>query len=140
MSMLIAIGCVSVFAISGCSQGPPFHEVFGEVVFKKDDSPAQFGSIEFRSESEERYIARGTIQKDGSFKLKTGNSNGAYEGWYTVVIVQAAGNTRAPKIAHNHGLDVAKKYADHRTTDLRVEITAESAEDLRLEVDHEKRR
>lgn len=134
--MLIIILMIS----SGCDGGPAVHRVNGKVLFKKDESPAQFGSVEFRSESEPHEIARGLIQEDGTFGLKTGNQIGAVEGWHTVVVIQASGNTRSNVPKHNHGLDVAKKYLDHRTTDLRVEVTRETAKDLTIEVDDEKPR
>lgn len=119
----------------GCDGGPAFHRVNGRVVFKKDGSPAQFGSVEFRTETEPHEIARGTIQKDGQFSLETGDRPGAAEGWHTVVIIQASGDTRSSGIVHNHGLDVSKKYLDHRSTDLRVEVTRESARNLVIEVE-----
>jgi hypothetical protein len=126
--------------IAGCGGGPEFHVVSGKVIFAKDKSPAQFGSIEFRSETEPHHIARGKIGKDGTFALKTKQRNGAYEGWHTVVIIQASGNTRGPSVKHNHGLDIAKKYLDHRDTELRVNVTEETASELTIEVDDEKPR
>lgn len=136
MNKLLFLSVVLLSLVVGCSTGPKLIPVSGIVTFSKDGSPAQFGTIEFRLENEPHSVARGKIQKDGSFKLKTGGQDGVVTGWHTVVITQFAGNFRGAKIAHNHGLDVAKKYADHRTTDLRMEITEESSlEALTLKVE-----
>lgn len=140
---LIRLSVTAIFLlafITGCGGGSDFHAISGKVIFAKDESPAQFGSIEFRSEAEPHHIARGKIREDGTFELKTKQRNGAYEGWHSVVIIQASGNTRGPSVKHNHGLDVAKKYLDHRDTELRVNVTAETADDLIIEVDDEKPR
>ncbi len=126
--------------VVGCgSSGPAYHPVSGKVVFTKDGSNAQFGSIEIRPESSPRVIARGKINKDGTFELNSQSRRGAIEGWHTVAIVQVVGSPRLGDVTHNHGLEVAEKYRDHRTTDLRIEVTAES-DGLALEVDEKKSR
>lgn len=118
--------------VHGCGYGGrPHHVVRGTVQFKKDNSVARFGTIEFRSESEPIVTARSTIAKDGTFSLKTGDRRGAVAGWHTVVIMQSVHNPYG-KVKHNHGLDAATKYLDHRTTDLRLEVTAETADDENL--------
>ena len=137
-SRILALLAIVCLASLGCDEGRTIHRVNGKVIFKKDQSPAQFGSVEFRSETEPHEIARGLIEKDGTFDLQTGNQMGAVEGWHTVVIIQASGNTRASVVKHDHGLDIAQKYLDHRKTDLRVEVTRESAKDLTIEVDDDK--
>lgn len=140
-SFIPGVLLIAFFAVisTGCDSGPTMHRVNGKVVFKKDASPAEFGSIEFRSETEPHEIARGMIRKDGTFELKTGDRSGAVEGWHTVVIIQASGDTRASGIVHDHGLDVSKKYLDHRKTDLRVEVNRETARDLVIEVEEDRK-
>lgn len=96
--------------------------------FKKDESVATFGLIEFRSESKPVMTARAKIQKDGTFSLKTGDRDGAVEGWHTVVVMQPVKDLHG-KVKHNHGLNAAKKYLDHRTTDLRFEVTEDTRYD-----------
>lgn len=129
--------CVCVIAsFAGCGeQGPAFVPVEGKVVFKQDGSAAQFGTIEFRSESDPPVIARGKIQKDGSFKLKSEGKRGTIEGTHKVVIIQVVSNHRSGGVVHNHGLEVAKKYSNFRTSDLKIEIERETAKQLILEVE-----
>jgi hypothetical protein len=123
-----------LLAVVGCGSDRPYYRVNGKVQFNKDDSFARFGSVEFRSESEPIVTARGNIQKDGSFTLKSGRYSGTVGGWHTVVVLQPVANPHRG-IIHDHGLEAAKKYGDHRTTDLRVEVTEESASDLLLLID-----
>ncbi|WP_148618691.1 hypothetical protein [Mariniblastus fucicola] len=128
---------ICTVVIGGCGDGGrPYHAVRGVVKFNKDDSTARFGMIEFRSESEPIVTARSTINKDGTFSLRTGDREGAVAGWHTVVIMQSVQNLHG-KVKHDHGLEAASKYLDHRKTDLRVEVTEATAEeDLILKIDH----
>lgn len=128
------VALVSSFLVVGCDSGPKYYPVSGTVVFKQDGSTAQFGSIEFRSESEPPVVARGEITKAGTFSLASSGKIGTIGGSHTVVIIQVIGNPRG-NVRHNHGLEVAKKYSDHRTTDLKVNVTKENASTLVLEVD-----
>lgn len=124
----------------GCGeQGPEYFPVQGKVIFKQDSSAAQFGRVEFRSQSDPPVIARGKIQKDGSFQLQSNGKRGTVRGMHTVVIIQVIGGPRqgqsGAKIVHDHGLDVAKKYSDHRTSDLEVDVQPETCRELVFEVD-----
>ena len=120
----------------GCdAAGPKYFPVSGTVQFKKDGSKAQFGSVEFRSETDPPVIARGKIESDGTFSINASDKTGTVEGTHTVVIIQVIGDSRTRRVIHNHGLDVAKKYGDHRTTDLKVDVNQETAGDLLLLVD-----
>lgn len=124
---------------AGCGpSGPRYHPVAGKVVFTDDDSVAQFGTVELRTESAPLVIARGEINKDGTFELKSGRRLGAVEGWHTVVVIQVVGGARPGNVTHNHGLVVDKKYLDHRTTDLRIEITEDSADGVVINVNAQK--
>ena len=131
----ILICLVIILAFSGCDNGPTYYPVSGTVVFKQDGSKAQFGSIEFRSETEPPVIARGKIAKDGTFSVAASGKNGTIGGKHTVVILQVVGTPRTEIITHDHGLEVAKKYNDHRTTDLELTVTEDSATGIVLEVD-----
>ena len=126
---------LSLLLLAGCEGGRPHHEVQGTVKFNQDDSVARFGMIEFRSESEPIVTARSTIAKDGSFSLKTGDRQGAVAGWHTVVIMQTV--RVYDDVKHDHALVAAKKYLDHRTTDLRFEVKENSDEEegLVLKID-----
>lgn len=134
----ILICLVFILAFAGCDSGPKYYPVSGTVVFKQDGSTAQFGSIEFRSETETPIIARGKIAKDGSFSVSASGKSGTIGGKHTVVILQVLGSPRSPQsrnVNHDHGLEVAKKYSDHRTTDLVFNLTEDSAAGIVLEVD-----
>ena len=131
----LAIALLAAFFVGCGSGGPKFYPVAGKVVFNADQSTAQFGSIEFRSETEPPVIARGQIAKDGTFQLSSSSITGTVAGWHTVVIQQVIGNERGGGVVHHHGLEVHKKYIDHRTTDLRVEVKVDSDNQLELLVD-----
>ncbi len=130
----VSIAMILSFAL-GCDRGPTLIPVSGVVVFKQNDTPAQFGTVEFRSESDPPLIARSTIGKDGSFELRSAGKLGIVPGWHTVVVVQVVSNPRTGKVDHHHGLDVSKKHLDHRTTDLRVEINPDFLAPLVLRVE-----
>ena len=137
--VLIAILAVSTLMLSftGCqSDHERIYRVSGRVVFE-DCSPAQFGVIEFRSESEIPFIARGKINKDGTFRVKaSGKSSGLTEGIYRAIIIQVVGNPRGqPKIAHHHGLEVANKYRTYDTSDIRIEVEPNKKNDFEIRVD-----
>ena len=119
---LFTLLLMCLFLFAGCGDGGrPQYRVKGTVKFTNDDSVARFGSIEFRSEEEPFVIARSKIQDDGTFTLKTGSKLGAVEGWHTVVILQSVTKLHG-NVQHDHGLQAARKYLDHRTTDLRFEV------------------
>jgi len=121
---------------NGCGSDRPYHAVSGKVQFKKDDSFAHFGSVEFRSESEPIITARGKIEKDGTFTLNSTRQTGTVGGWHTVVIMQPVSRFHG-KVVHNHGLEAARKYLDHRTTDLRIEVTSDPDDDAYIfRIDH----
>ena len=117
--------------LPGCERGRPHYPASGTVTFKKDGQRATFGNIEFRSEEEPVVVARGKIQKDGTFTVNAGQQKGTVGGWHTVVILQQIRDLGVGHM-HAHGLDAAQKYADHRTTDLRVEVDAETTDGLKL--------
>ena len=131
----LALSCL-LMAITGCGdQGPKYYPVEGKVIFKQDQSPARFGSVEFRSQSDPPVIARGKIQPDGTFKLKSGGKQGTVQGTHSVVIIQIVGDPRIPgRVVHDHGLDVATKYSDYQTSDLSIDVQPEMSK-LVLEVD-----
>ena len=135
----LALIALVVFCFVGCdSDGSKLYPVSGKVIFKSDHSVAQFGTIEFRPETEPRVIARGRIEKDGTFELSSSGQNGAVAGWHTVVIHQAVGDVRGGRMIihdHDHGLEVSNKYVDHRITDLRVEVKMGIDNQIELLVD-----
>lgn len=135
----IAIACVLSFAIAfiaGCDSRPPCYPVSGTVIFSEDDSPAQFGTIEFRSQTEPPAIARGIIRKDGAFTAKsTDGRAGLIAGKYQMIIIQVIGNPRNGSVVHHHGLEVNKKYNSYKTSDLEIEVTPDGENKFDLVVD-----
>lgn len=132
----LALSCLLTSVIGCGDQGPKYFPVEGKVIFKQDSSVAQFGSIEFRSESDPPVIARGKIQSNGTFQLKSDGKQGTVEGEHSVVIIQVVGSPRNnERLVHRHGLEVAAKYSDHRTSDLRVDVQPETSRQIVLEVD-----
>lgn len=120
----------------GCDSQPQCYPVSGTVKFE-DDSTAQFGNIEFRSTTESPTIARGKINKDGTFTARTsGGRSGLLAGKHKVIIVQIIGNPRGGgSVVHHHGLEVATKYNDYRTSDLEIEVTPDGKNEFELVVD-----
>ena len=69
-------------------------------------------------------LAKGTIQVDGKYTLKTGDMPGAMPGWYRVTVI-AVEESRYP--AGSNGLSVPRslvpeKYRDPQLSDLTCEI------------------
>lgn len=85
-TMLLALGLV------GCGSKQKTYPVSGTVKFA-DGKPLSGGIVEFASEEEgtKGLNARGTIQSDGSFKMKMYVDNkqvdGAVEGMHMVVVI-----------------------------------------------------
>lgn len=87
--VLIASLSLSCFCMLGCgAQGQAHFPAGGSVRFEQDGTSATFGDIEFRSEEDPVVVARGKIQKDGTFTVNAGNNRGTVAGWHTVVILQ----------------------------------------------------
>ena len=128
---------ISSVLLPGCqSDEGRVYPIKGKVVFE-DGSPAKFGIIEFRSDTPMPITARGKINKDGTFRVRaTGKPWGLTKGSHHCVIVQVIGVSRGqPKIAHNHGLEVADKYRDYKTSDLMVEVTPDGENEFTLQVE-----
>ena len=133
--LLIAVCLLT--ASTGCqSEVDRVYPVSGKIIFS-DGSPAQFGIIEFRSQSTDPIVARGKIEKDGSFRVRaSGRQWGLTKGKHTGVIIQIVGNPRGrPQLAHQHGHEVDEKYRDYRTSDLRIEVTPDGDNHFELVVD-----
>ena len=116
---------------TGCQQqAEQRYPITGKVLFE-DGSNAQFGIIEFRSNSPEPVVVRSKIKKDGTFKVRT------IKGKHTVIILQVIGipRGRPRKIVHKHGLEVADKYRDYQTSDLKIEVKPDGANQFELQVD-----
>lgn len=127
---------VAFVLIAGCDSRPPCFPVSGKIKFE-DDSPAQFGAIEFRSETEPPAISRGLISKDGSFSAKSPDGRtGLIAGKHKVIIMQIIGSPRGGgTIVHHHGLEVATRYNNYKTSGLEIEVTPDGENEFELIVD-----
>jgi hypothetical protein len=77
---LIILLCLSIV---GC--GDSGATVTGKVIYEKDNSPMSQGTVIFVADN--GHFAKGGVQGDGSFRLKTGSSNvGIEPGKYNVSI------------------------------------------------------
>ncbi|HMO15311.1 MAG TPA: hypothetical protein PKD64_10470 [Pirellulaceae bacterium] len=124
---------VCLLSITGCDKSIPAYPVEGTVVFE-DGTPIKFGTIELLSD-EHKINARGTINREGKFRLTTYHPNdGAVAGKHRCVIAQHVVEMYGIKVNHDHGDLVASKYADYSTTDLVVVIEAKPNE-IKLVVD-----
>src|SRR5688572_13804241 len=95
---LVVLGTV---AFLGCSK-PKFYPVRGEVVIFGVGNPTE-GEVQFRPRSRPDLIAKGPIQKDGTFKLSTpGQGEGVLEGSCQAAII----------VPTKKGKTVAERFAD----------------------------
>lgn len=121
----------------GCkSDGQPVYPITGRILFS-DGSPATFGTIECRSDSSNPVIARGRIEKDGSFTARSfGNRNGLVAGGHRMIVVQVTGSPRdGGSIIHHHGQEVAIKYSSYDSTDLRIHVEPGGQNHFEFKVD-----
>ena len=122
--LLLAAGCS---APTGVSEG---------VVRFVGGEPVRSGSVEFRSTADgSRYAGR--IGLEGQFSLSDGEGNpGIPPGEYEVVVVQMVLTEDLPLGGHTHGKTVPRRYADYRTSGIRVTST-EGGEPLHIVIEAE---
>ena len=133
---LLAIATLCL-ALNGCqSEGERVYPITGKISFS-DGAAATFGTIECRSDSTDPVIARGRIEKDGSFTVKSfGNRNGLIAGGHRMIIVQVTGSPRdGGSIIHHHGQEVATRYSSYDSTDLRMHVEPGSQNQFEFKVD-----
>ncbi len=130
----MAIVCLQ---LAGCqSDSERVYPVSGRITFS-DDAPVMFGTVEFRSETENPVIARGRIDKDGTFSVKSfGNRDGLVAGWHRMIILQVTGSPRdGGSVIHHHGQEVATRYSSYNSSDLRIQVHPDGPNQFYLQVD-----
>ena len=130
------LGLVWLALILGCGPShPSTYPVQGSVKFE-DGAPVEIGSVEFRSiEGEERTMARGKIEKDGSFTLSTFEpGDGALPGEHQVIIQQMVISEGLIAEHHQHGRRVPRKYADYSQSGLKSKIKAEKSNPIVIQL------
>lgn len=109
-------GFVAMLAsVVGCGGGESLHPVTGKVVYT-DGTPVTVGTVTFNN-SAKQVSASSPIGADGSFALKTGESKGAPEGEYKVVVT---GDTET----YGAKSTIASAYSDPSRTPLRQTVVA----------------
>jgi hypothetical protein len=104
---------IALFSITGCSE-PKFYPVKGQVVIF-GVGPLTEGEVQFRPRSRPKLIAKGPVQKDGSFVLSTpGHGDGVLEGDCQAAIIAPP---RGGKPV------IAEKFADFDKADRNYTVT-----------------
>jgi hypothetical protein len=110
--------CALVFM--GCGRESPLAQVKGTVLL--NDEPLTTGSIMTLPSSGRG--SNGTIQKDGTFQLKTvGEGDGARIGTHKVAVVAYESQEKGPE-AKTGKLLVPERYTNPETSDLTIEVKA----------------
>ncbi len=126
--ILGVLGLVCLLSLIGCSKSAPnTYQVYGKVVLE-DGTPIQIGTVEFRLKDllkryNERIVARGKIEQDGTFRLSTFEPNdGAVPGDYEVIVNQLVISRDLSFEAHGHGPRVSPRYGDYGLSGLSAKV------------------
>jgi hypothetical protein len=132
-----AAALLLVLAAAGCGERnrPVFQKtvaVRGKVV-RADGTPVGGGQIELHPASPEIPEARAEINKDGTFVVGTYKVNdGAVPGAYTATVNDLVYD-RQGNLRRNPALRVPRRYADARSSGLRIEVRPEDT-DLKIRI------
>jgi len=118
--------------IVGCGpQQESTYPVDGLVRFPAGE-PVRLGTVEFRrviaaNPEAPRWIARGTIDREGRFTLSTFQpGDGALAGNHEVIVQQLIITEDRSFADHNHGRRVSPHYGDYASSGLKARIEATS--------------
>jgi hypothetical protein len=107
---------LALIAWTGCSQ-PKFYPVHGEVVIFGVGKLTE-GEVQFRPRARPDLIAKGTVQKNGSFALSTpGHGEGVLEGDCQAAVIVPQRNGKSV---------IAEKFADFDAADRNFTVTNRS--------------
>ncbi len=118
----------------GCSNQLATYPVNGKVVFP-DGSPVHVGTVELKS-LEHGIQARGTLDRDGNFKLTTySDGDGAVAGLHDCVVVQFV--MTEGLTAHRPSTIgvIDRRYSSYANSGLRVEIKPVGVNNVTIEVE-----
>ncbi len=124
--MMCAIGC----------GGPTRIDAHGYVVFA-DGEPVKNGRIEFRSTTDKW---RGTSEIDtaGHFRLMGDlGEKGIPAGEYEAIVVQLIITEDLSLAEHGHGRPVPRRYADYYTSGLKLAVSLENSNNLKVILENE---
>lgn len=138
--LLVAACSVTLLLVStGCdSSSPPLVPVTGRVVYH--GVPLPTGTIVFTPDPQRGgtgQAARAEIEKDGTFRLKTGDLDGVSPGWHriTVLALEAPpGELPKNRFLIPRSL-IPEKYRDPELSGLRREVKAGKDNQLDVELD-----
>lgn len=120
---------------AGCSDGRlKTYPVHGRVLFPSG-SPVHVGTVELKSR-DHGVQARGSIDGEGKFKLSTySDGDGAVAGVHDCVVVQFVMTEEMPDMKPSALGVVHPRFASYSTSGLTVEVKADPANDIKLEVE-----
>ncbi|MEM8677966.1 MAG: hypothetical protein AAGF97_01310 [Planctomycetota bacterium] len=106
----------------GCSKLPRTYPAAGRVVFE-DGEPLRSGRVEFKSR-EHPYVARGSLDTEGRFRLTTFKpQDGAIAGAHQVIVVgNFVAETSDPDQHAAHAQPFDRKFSRYATTTLAIQI------------------
>lgn len=126
---------VAMTGLVGCGTGSGVYPVQGNVISTTGIAP-QFGTVEFRSDSEGR-VASGKIQSDGTFTLTTFEPNdGAVKGDHDVILVRFINvEDGKPLESHGHAVEIPERYASYETSGLTATVKPGRNNKITIEFD-----
>lgn len=129
------IAGLAALLMVGCSETTiQTWPVSGRVVLA-DGTPVQTGTVEFSTEGGE-YTARGSIEKDGSFRLSTFNEgDGAVAGEHLAVVVQLIVTEDLPIHKHDHGPTVDPRFAHYLRSGLQFTVRPDTNNEFEVVVE-----
>jgi hypothetical protein len=122
---------IGALAFAGCSNKPANSLVPVSGKATVNGKPLAIGHVSFRPDAAQGngslHHPNGSFDANGNYVLMTGGEEGAPPGWYKVLVF--ADENQAAGVVHPHmpKWAIAEKYTREDTTDLKVEVVAESA-------------
>jgi len=123
---------MAMFAGCGSGDRVATYPVTGEVVFP-DGSPLRGGSILFNSQQHAKLTARGQIQTDGTFELRTyAPGDGAVAGPHQVAILPPRQQSDSDEVGFQSPIDT--DFANPRRSGIVCQVKTEGPNHFRIEV------
>ncbi len=130
----LAIVCVVIATLSGCSNQPRTYEVSGRVQFP-NGRPVKVGVVEFLS-PKHSLNARGNIKKDGTFTLTTfDEGDGAVAGEHKCVVLQMIIGENMKGFGGTKLGVVDPKFGSYSTSELTAVVKENDKNNIVLQVD-----
>jgi hypothetical protein len=132
--LVLAFACVCALGFTGCGNNQATYPVQGKVQFA-NGKPLVGGSVEFLAKDAEgkSVNARGAIDNDGRFQLKTRDKDGAIAGKHQIIVlplrVDAVSNTT---VVPPNPLDT--KFSNYATSGLSFTVQPQEQNECVLTV------